>query len=1560
MSGTLSLTFNVSGAPFAVTLPIVEDPADPITFTIDWGDLTPPDSSLSHTYATDGLFTAEVTITAGSVTRFGAENWVGVNILTAVDTTDPATWGLPGVTSFSDAFNGAALLTSVPIDVPSSVTNMNAMFQGAGTFNADISGWNVGNVTNMTSMFRFCSAFNADISGWNVSNVIGMAFMLQGTSVFNRNIGGWNVGNVTDMTSMLESTNQFNQDISLWDVSKVVNMSYMFYAAAAFNQDLSSWAFTLVENMESMFALTAAFNQNISSWVLPAVNNMSSMFSSTTAFNNGAAPGATGAPLTWTTQTSNVTTMANMFQYAVAFNQDVSSWDVSEVLDMPGMFSFNSVFNNGGVALDWADTSKVQNMNLMFGGASVFNADITGWDVSSVANMGDMFFNATAFNQDLSGWDVSSVTNMEATFGNSGFNNGAAPGASGAPLTWNTILVNTMNRVFEGATAFNQDISSWNVSSVGNMSNMFNGATAFNQDISGWAFTLVANMSNMFKNATAFNQNINSWVLPAVNNMLSMFEGAAAFNNGGAPGTSTNPLTWINQTSGVTSIIYMFKNAVAFNQDISSWNVSSVPDLTGMFEGATAFNNGGVALTWSAGTGTSFVTATTDMFNGATAFDQDISSWNVSGVLFLSRMFQGATAFNQPIGSLNVGTTTIFMNDMFLGATAFDQDISSWNVSGVTNMSGMFNGATSFDQPINLWVVNVSADFTNMFLGATAMAATYGSDPGYADTPLASFFTEPPTPTTLSLTFNVTAAPFIVTLPIVENAPITFTIDWGDLTTDSLLTHTYTTNASFTAVVTITAGSVTRFGADALWAGVEILTEVDTSNPATWGLPGVTSFAGAFRGASLLTSVPAEVPSSVTDMSNMFQFATIFNQDISLWDVSNVVNMALMFSTTNAFNQDISSWNVSNVTDMNNMFEAAAAFNNGGAALTWDANTISVINMRRMFYNASAFNQDISGWDVSGVNNMSNMFFGATAFDQDISSWDVSSVTNMSSMFENAAIFDQNIRVWVVGSGDDLNNMFSGATAMAATYGSVAGYGNTPVYTFFNQDPPATLTLTFNVTAAPTNVILPIVENAPITFTIDWGDGNTDSSLSHTYATNASFNAVITITAGSVTSFGGPTWTGAEVLTAVATSNPATWGLPGITSFLRAFSGASLLTSVPAQVPSSVTSMNRMFNNASIFNQDISLWDVSNVTDMTNMFSNASAFDQNISSWNVSGVNSITGMFSGASAFNQNISSWNVSGVNNMSAMFGNASAFDQNISSWNVSGVNNMAGMFFGATAFNQNISTWNVSSVTNMTGMFQNASAFDQNIRVWVVGSGTDLSDMFTGATAMTARYGSVPDYGNTPLYTFFTGPPTPYPCFLEGTQILCLENDQEVYRPIESLRKGDLVKTIYKGYLPIYMIGTTAMYNPGNDYRVTNRLYKCPRAKYPTLFEDLYITGCHSILVPSMTDDQWENTKAVNGKIHITDNHFRLIACADEKAEPFNKEGFMNIYHIALENENYYMNYGIYANGLLVESCSKRYLRELSNMRILGEDDCSLTEGVSAEEKIFHQMPGLIETC
>jgi hypothetical protein len=52
----------------------------------------------------------------------------------------------------------------------------------------------------------------------------------------------------------------------------------------------------------------------------------------------------------------------------------------------------------------------------------------------------------------------------------------------------------------------------------------------------------------------------------------------------------------------------------------------------------------------------------------------------------------------------------------------------------------------------------------------------------------------------------------------------------------------------------------------------------------------------------------------------------------------------------------------------------------------------------------------------------------------------------------------------------------------------------------------------------------------------------------------------------------------------------------------------------------------------------------------------------------------------------------------------------------------------------------------------------------------------------------------------------------------------------------------------------------------------------------------------------------------------------------ASVYEKEGIFTIYHFALENDDTRMNYGIYANELLVETCSKRYLKEISNMELI----------------------------
>ncbi|MEA3451359.1 MAG: BspA family leucine-rich repeat surface protein, partial [Bacteroidota bacterium] len=95
-----------------------------------------------------------------------------------------------------------------------------------------------------------------------------------------------------------------------WDTSSVTNMHYMFgiYGdnSGVFNQDISSWDVSKVTNMSTMFQKQKSFNQNLSNW-----------------------------------KTLNVTDMSYMFYDASVFDsQDLSSWDVSNVIDYSKFMDF--------------------------------------------------------------------------------------------------------------------------------------------------------------------------------------------------------------------------------------------------------------------------------------------------------------------------------------------------------------------------------------------------------------------------------------------------------------------------------------------------------------------------------------------------------------------------------------------------------------------------------------------------------------------------------------------------------------------------------------------------------------------------------------------------------------------------------------------------------------------------------------------------------------------------------------------------------------------------------------------------------------------------------------------------------------------------------------------------------------------------------------------------------------------------------------------------------------------------------------------------------------------
>ena len=159
----------------------------------------------------------------------------------------------------------------------------------------------------------------------------------------------------------------------------------------------------------------------------------------------------------------------------------------------------------------------------------------------------------------------------------------------------------------------------------------------------------------------------------------------------------------------------------------------------------------------------------------------------------------------------------------------------------------------------------------------------------------------------------------------------------------------------------------------------------------------------------------------------MFAGASVFNGDISTWDVSSCVNFSNMLQNMNAFNQPLNSWNMTRAS--------------------------GTVQVGYMFAN-SVFNQPLNNWDTSKFNVFLGMFAFGASFDQDISSWDTTGFTSSvagNDFFTTSGLSTANYDALLIGWSAQAvrpSTNFNFGTAQYTLGGAAEAARNTLINTY--------------------------------------------------------------------------------------------------------------------------------------------------------------------------------------------------------------------------------------------------------------------------------------------------------------------------------------------------------------------------------------------------------------------------------------------------------------------------------------------------------------------------------
>ena len=963
--------------------------------------------------------------------------------------------------------------------------------------------------------------------------------------------------------------------------------------------------------------------------------------------------------------------------------------DTSRIKSMQFMFTYNKNLTTLDVSM--FNVSNVEYMNNMFWACTnATSINVSGWDVSNVKIMYKLFYECYKLTSlDIANWNTSKVTNMTYAF------SFCQALQTLAVDDWDVSNVTTLEYMFYGCSnLISLNISKWKVGNVTSFLGMF--GRCFNLvtlDPSRWDVSNCTIFEYMFQSCLKLTSlDLSEWNTKNAISTYAMFHACTALQ-------SLDVSNW--NTENITNAQYMFYQCSALNSlDISNWNTKNITNMYRMFSNCSSLTSP-VYITLDSSKSYNFelfmdgCASRLLYIKGDTSIDQ------------INSLVSSLPTLSNEDGVINIRSlSTELINSIIIdGSVVTNADTKGWKIEWADEQYNYLEVTVNSDNGMTVTLVeNIvqTEEVVPMSLLSEEEDSIMQIDESTSEVIYETDWGDGTIDSLMEHTY-ATEGVYMIKTKLQPNNLETYNENYTITNCFYIRNDINTLSFFFENCYGLTSLNLSNCDVsnvlkmDGMFGYCTNLTSVNVSN---WDTSKVDYLNSMFYNDESLTDIIGIGEwntCSVQKANYMFYCCTgLTDLNLSGWDTSQLETIANMFDgCSNLTNLNLSNWSLSNLVEAHSAFDGCKNISEINIK-NWGSTKLGT-GINRIFCDcANLKTLDLSSLDTSNICEFSLMLYGCSSLTNYIIP--ITFSNNFNYYYFDQFLNNSSIKyLYIKGTPDasDLNYLITELPILSNNDGIIDMCSlsteiikpiiedNTVIanasdkgwtiewtdkeYNYFevqvdaNNEPGMTLTLVQHINNDGSTEALELT---------DWGDGNINSEMQHTYEANGTY----------------------IIKTKLQPQSSTDQEYLGLVEFNYNITKCY-------NIRNNIDNLNSFFFKCiELKSIDLSNLDVDNIGGMFSTFFYCSSLTSlDVSNLNTSNVTSLYGTFAGCYLLTSlDVSNWNTSNVTDMEGAFCECGVTSLDLSNWNASNITSMSWAF--SSCYNLttlNLSNWNTNNI-------------------------------------------------------------------------------------------------------------------------------------------------------------------------------------------------------------------------------------------------------------------------